>query len=487
MTETLGCRRDGSTFPMEVEHGELTLGERSLVLAFVRDISERKAYTEDLAAPGAARRSHRLGQSHPVQRARAQGDRLGRAHRRAAGRPGDGSERLQAGQRHARTRAGRQPAQTGRRPPRRGAAGDRHDRPARWRRVRDPSRRDHGPGRRRGTGLEGPADLRGRRSSSTSEPVYVTASVGIAMFPEHGRTTEELLRRADVAMYIAKRSGSGHAVVDAEQEEETAQQLALLADLRQCISRDELILHYQPKIDLETNEVVRRRGAAALAPSRPRAADARQLHRRGGEHRADRAGDEVGAQRGAAPAAASGSEQGIDLTMAVNVSARSLGPRSTLPDIVRELTETWETPAGPADPGADRGRADRRERARDPRSAARHGRDAVDRRLRHRVLVAGLPAAAPGGRDQDRQVVRHRPVGRQRRRRHRPLDDRPRPQSRPHGRRRGRRGRGDDGDARRLRMRPSAGIFLRAAPVRPRSSPSGCASWTYAAAPARAA
>ena len=81
------------------------------------------------------------------------------------------------------------------------------------------------------------------------------ASIGIAFFPQHGRTAEELLRRADVAMYIAKRTGSGHAVFDAAQEEETAQQLALLVDLRQCISRDELVLHYQPKIDLETHEV----------------------------------------------------------------------------------------------------------------------------------------------------------------------------------------------------------------------------------------
>ncbi len=48
MTETLGCRRDGSTFPMEVQHGELVHGERSLTLASMRDISERIAYTESL-------------------------------------------------------------------------------------------------------------------------------------------------------------------------------------------------------------------------------------------------------------------------------------------------------------------------------------------------------------------------------------------------------------------------------------------------------
>jgi len=46
--ETLGCRRDGSTFPMEVEHGEVVLGDRILTLAFVRDVSERRAYIENL-------------------------------------------------------------------------------------------------------------------------------------------------------------------------------------------------------------------------------------------------------------------------------------------------------------------------------------------------------------------------------------------------------------------------------------------------------
>ena len=47
-TETLGRRHDGSTFAMEVEHGEMRLGHRNLTLAFVRDVSERRAYTESL-------------------------------------------------------------------------------------------------------------------------------------------------------------------------------------------------------------------------------------------------------------------------------------------------------------------------------------------------------------------------------------------------------------------------------------------------------
>ena len=53
-------------------------------------------------------------------------------------------------------------------------------------------------------------------------------------------------------MYHAKRSGSGHAIADNAQEELATRQLELLLDLRNCVSRNELILHYQPKIQLGT-------------------------------------------------------------------------------------------------------------------------------------------------------------------------------------------------------------------------------------------
>ena len=66
--------------------------------------------------------------------------------------------------------------------------------------------------------------------------VQVSASIGIATFPEHGNTPAELLRRADVAMYEAKRSGSGHAVADNAQEELATRQLELLLELRKCVS-----------------------------------------------------------------------------------------------------------------------------------------------------------------------------------------------------------------------------------------------------------
>src|ERR1019366_10579916 len=57
------------------------------------------------------------------------------------------------------------------------------------------------------------------------------------------------------AMYVAKRTGSGHAVFDRAHETQAEHQLALLDDLRQCIARGELVLHYQPKIELRTREI----------------------------------------------------------------------------------------------------------------------------------------------------------------------------------------------------------------------------------------
>ena len=89
--------------------------------------------------------------------------------------------------------------------------------------------------------------VRGRRPRRSR----CDASIGITLVPEHGDNIDDLLRRADLAMYDAKRSGGGYAVFAAEQEEAPARRLALLDDLRHCVERDELVLHYQPKIDLD--------------------------------------------------------------------------------------------------------------------------------------------------------------------------------------------------------------------------------------------
>jgi diguanylate cyclase (GGDEF)-like protein len=80
--------------------------------------------------------------------------------------------------------------------------------------------------------------------------VELEASIGVALYPEHGTTAGELLQRADVAMYDAKRGRHGIATYSAERDPYSADRLGLLAELRQAIERDELVLHYQPKVSL---------------------------------------------------------------------------------------------------------------------------------------------------------------------------------------------------------------------------------------------
>jgi diguanylate cyclase (GGDEF)-like protein len=84
------------------------------------------------------------------------------------------------------------------------------------------------------------------------QPLLVGASIGIAVCPEHSAEAATLLRKADVAMYMAKRAGSGAAVYEATLDEHCPRRLALVADLRQAVAQGGLILHYQPKLDLRT-------------------------------------------------------------------------------------------------------------------------------------------------------------------------------------------------------------------------------------------
>ncbi|CAN5784695.1 hypothetical protein BH24ACT3_BH24ACT3_09880 [soil metagenome] len=87
--------------------------------------------------------------------------------------------------------------------------------------------------------------------------LQTNASIGIALYPEHATDTDTLIQRADVAMYMAKRSGAGHAMYAAELDRSSVRRLTLLGELRRALDFDELVLHYQPTISLRTGRVVR--------------------------------------------------------------------------------------------------------------------------------------------------------------------------------------------------------------------------------------
>jgi diguanylate cyclase (GGDEF)-like protein len=92
-------------------------------------------------------------------------------------------------------------------------------------------------------------------------PLRVTASMGIVLSPDHGVDPQALMRCADVAMYTAKRTGGGHAFYDPELDRSSTRRLALVSELHHAIENHELVMHYQPKIQVGTNRVV---GAEAV-------------------------------------------------------------------------------------------------------------------------------------------------------------------------------------------------------------------------------
>jgi diguanylate cyclase (GGDEF)-like protein/PAS domain S-box-containing protein len=79
--------------------------------------------------------------------------------------------------------------------------------------------------------------------------VEVGVSIGIAIYPEHGKDALSLMQHADVAMYRAKRDRGGVAVFTLVQDQPSTVRLGFVAGLRRAISGDELTLHYQPKVD----------------------------------------------------------------------------------------------------------------------------------------------------------------------------------------------------------------------------------------------
>ena len=84
----------------------------------------------------------------------------------------------------------------------------------------------------------------------------IGGSIGIAITPENGFDVTTLLRCADVAMYVAKRSQSGYAEYSPEIDQHSPYKLALMSELRQAIADDSLLIHYQPKVSFSVGRIV---------------------------------------------------------------------------------------------------------------------------------------------------------------------------------------------------------------------------------------
>ncbi len=252
--ETMGKRKNGSLFPLEFVVSSMQVGSRHLFIATMRDISERKAHTDALeyqalhdALTGLPNRSlfgDRLRQALlsarrnqkmfgvlllDLDRFKDINDALGHdrgdsllqevtARLRGVLRATDTIARLGGDEFAVLTTDARHPEDV------------------------------IGTAKKILASLEGPFAI-------ADQMVETGASIGMSLYPLHGDDPSTLLRRADVAMYVAKRSGGGYALYQPEHEAQTLRRSGLAGELRRSIPQGELVLHYQPQVTLSTGAV----------------------------------------------------------------------------------------------------------------------------------------------------------------------------------------------------------------------------------------
>ena len=176
--------------------------------------------------------------------------------------------------------------------------------------------------------------------SLDGHPANIGGSIGVALWPVHGRDSEALMRAADVAMYVAKRSHAGYTVFAEELDDSSPDRLTLLGELRAAIDENQLALHYQPTIDMETNEVL---GVEALVrwndPKRGLVGPDQFIPLMDQLGLSGRLSDWV--LNRALEDAAGWHRAGLDMTVAVNLSAQTLHDPA-LVATVAELLARWE-------------------------------------------------------------------------------------------------------------------------------------------------
>ncbi|MBV9411177.1 MAG: EAL domain-containing protein, partial [Acidimicrobiia bacterium] len=98
-------------------------------------------------------------------------------------------------------------------------------------------------------------DIIDREVEVSGLPLSVESSIGFVVAPDDGNDVDDLLQRADVAMYVAKGAHSGVVRYDPEQDDYDAAKLGLIAELRHAIDDGQLVLHYQPKAAIKDGKV----------------------------------------------------------------------------------------------------------------------------------------------------------------------------------------------------------------------------------------
>ena len=168
--------------------------------------------------------------------------------------------------------------------------------------------------------------------------VTVDASVGIVNYPAHGEDAETLVQRADIAMYLAKGRGGGEALYDPADDPYDPERLRLIGDLRDAITNGTLQLHYQPQFSAGDLHLV---GVEALVrwqhPTRGLLAPGDFIPL--AEHTGLIRSLTLEVLRKAAAQWRIWREEGIDVTVAVNLSVANLLDNQLVDDLSRILTE----------------------------------------------------------------------------------------------------------------------------------------------------
>ena len=284
--ETMGRRKDGGTFPIEIAISELTRSEGRLFIAIVRDITERKRSEEELKAlhedleRRVIKRTRELASLNQELEHQALHDALTELPNRVL---------LQDRLHQALISAQRENHQTAL------LITDLD----RFKEINDTLGHHYGDLVLQEVSARMRAALRSsdtiarlggdefaillpfiesgedavkaaRKLVTTMEkPIiledhsfHIGISVGIALCPDHGKDGSTLMRHADVAMYVAKRSTSGYALYDHLEDQHSVSRLAMVGELRHAIEHKQLVLFYQPKIDLKEGRIT---GVEALA------------------------------------------------------------------------------------------------------------------------------------------------------------------------------------------------------------------------------
>jgi len=336
--ETEGLRRDGTMFPMELRASEMRLGGRRLFIATLRDTSELKART--MALQHQAMHDNLTGLPNRTLLT----DRLVQAINSAtrAGRPAalllmdmDGFKEVNDSLgHHSGDQLLRQVAD----------------------RLRTALRAEDTVARLGGDEFAilpaGACDeatamrIADKVLAAFQTPflieeqaIHARMSIGVAVYPTHGDDADTLMRRADVAMYTAKRMRSGQSIYSPAQDEHSKRRLQLTGELRRAIPASELVLHYQPRLHLPSGQITALEalvrwqhpvhGLVPPADFIPVAEQSDLIH----PLTAWVAGEAVRQCRVF-------SELGMDLTVAINISARNLADQQ-LPAMMASLLRDW--------------------------------------------------------------------------------------------------------------------------------------------------